>query len=205
MISSASDPRRLIAAAALVLAPLLLAVADTMQLIPGFEFEFTVVMWISFVLFVPAVLAVAELARGGAPRLALLGGAAALVGTVAGASMQVLFRTRAVLESAALDAATRDAAVGALEKSGPLALSTLVPGILFPLGLLTLGFALYRSRAVPAWSAALVALGGVLFPIGHAVGLAPALIGGDLVLLAGLAPIGAGLLRTARPAVAAVS
>jgi hypothetical protein len=190
-----SDTRVPFAAAALITAPALLTIADAMQTTDRFPFAFTVVLWAAFVCFVPAIFALADLARRGAPALATAGLASALVGTMAGAAMQVLFRTRAVLEGAAIDPAARAAAMGAIEGSAPLALSTLVPGIFFPIGLLVLAVALYRSRAVPAWSAALLGSGAVLFPVGHAVGLTPALIGGDLVLLAALAPIGASLFR----------
>jgi hypothetical protein len=200
---TASDTRVPFAALSLIAAPALLTIADAMQTTDRFPFAFTVVLWAAFVCFVPAIFALADMARRGAPALATAGLAAALVGTMAGAAMQVLFRTRAVLESAAIDPAARDAALGAIKGSAPLALSTLVPGIFFPIGLLILAVALYRARAVPMWSAALLGLGAVLFPVGHAVGLAPALVGGDLVLLAALAPIGASLLRGARAPAAA--
>lgn len=192
-----SDTRVPFAAAALVAAPALLTIADAMQASDQFPFAFTVVLWAAFVCFVPAIFALADLARRGAPALAMAGLASALVGTMAGAAMQVLFRTRAVLEGAAIDPAARAAAMGAIEGSAPLALSTLVPGLFFPIGLLVLAIALHRARAVPVWSAALLGLGAVLFPVGHAAGLVPALIGGDLVLLAALAPIGASLFRGA--------
>jgi hypothetical protein len=65
-----------------------------------------------------------------------------------------------------------------------LTLSTLVPGIFFPIGLLILSAGFMRGRVLPLGSFLTLVLGAVLFPIGHAAGIVPALIVGDLVLLA---------------------
>src|SRR5262245_12145813 len=58
-----------------------------------------------------------------------------------------------------------------------------VPAVLFPLGLLILSAAMIGS-SVPRRTAALIAAGALLFPLAHLSGVAAALIGGDVILLA---------------------
>ncbi len=174
------------ACAVLVAAPCLLTLADVLQVVRHASIAWTVVMWAAFVLFVPAVFVLARVLRPAAPRLALVAGSLALVGTMAGAAMQVLFRVVLTLEGAGLDPQVQAAATQALRGSFPLSASTLFPGALFPLGLMLFGAGLAWARRVAVPGALLLVLGGVLFPVGHAAGIAPALIGGDLVLLAAL-------------------
>jgi hypothetical protein len=64
-----------------------------------------------------------------------------------------------------------------------------VPGVLFPLGNLILALALFRARRLGAIASCTLALGALLFPIGHAIGIPAALIGGDVVLAAAFALI----------------
>lgn len=79
-----------------------------------------------------------------------------------------------------------------------LAATTLMPGALFPLGFLLLSVALLRSREFPTAAVVLLGVGAILFPIGHAVGVTPALIGGDVVLVVAMSWIASHL--RARPA-----
>jgi hypothetical protein len=101
---------------------------------------------------------------------------------MAGAAMQGLFRTLIALQQVDPTAS----ADRLLEAYPPLAVTTLMPGALFPLGLLLFAAALLRTRRVPPLAAVLLGFGALLFPIGHAVGVPAALIGGDLVLLLAL-------------------
>ncbi|HEX8211933.1 MAG TPA: hypothetical protein VF584_17285 [Longimicrobium sp.] len=174
------------AAACLIAAPLALTAADLLQLSRSAPFGWTVVMWLAFVLFVPAIFALGHVARSRAPTLGVVAAAVTLVGAMAGASMQVLFRTSAVLESAALSVESRAAVEAALSDHPLLTLTTLVPGILFPLGLIFLGLLLTRHHLGARPATFLLVLGGVLFPMGHAAEVDVALIGGDLVLLVAL-------------------
>jgi len=80
-----------------IIAPLLMLAADSLA-IGGLRFEFTIVLWLAFVFFVPAILGLTYLTANYGSRLALLGGASAYFGAMAGASMQVLFRVWAVLD-----------------------------------------------------------------------------------------------------------
>ncbi len=166
------------ASACLPLAPIFLLAGDILQILKGFDFELTLLLWISFVLFLPALGLLTYRALAAGQALAWAAGAFALIGTVAGASMQVLFRVIAVLNEAGAGAG-----VEVLENSGKLAQTTLMPGIFFPLGLLTLAIALSRGKVISAPAALLLAAGAILFPVGHAVGVPAALILGDLVLV----------------------
>jgi hypothetical protein len=174
------------AAACLVAAPLALTAADLLQVSGASPFGWTVVMWIAFVIFVPALFALGHVARLRAPTMGVVAAAITVVGAIAGASMQVLFRTAAVLESAPMSGASQHAVEEALSTHPLLGVTTLVPGILFPLGLILLAVVLTRHHVGATPATVLLGLGGVLFPIGHAAGVPVALIGGDLVLLVAL-------------------
>lgn len=188
------------AALCLVAAPLLLTVADVLQLADPATVPWTLFLWAAFVVFIPAIFTVAGLLRGRAPRWALLAGAMATTGAVAGAGIAVLARVLAFLAGTAVDPAVGLPAREAIEGSSLIALTTLVPGILFPLGTMLLAAGLGWTRSVPRRAAALLGLGGLLFPVGHAAGVPWALVGGDLVLLAAYAWIAAEVMRSAAPA-----
>jgi len=111
-----------------IIAPLVMLAADLLQ-IGGLRFEFTIVSWLTFVFFVPAIFGLTYLIAGYGSRLALLGGASAFFGAMAGASMQVLFRVWAVL--AAKDSPQT---IELLRGSGKLIATTQMIGIFFPLG-----------------------------------------------------------------------
>jgi hypothetical protein len=114
-------------------------------------------------LMLPAMLYLMRLARKGSPRLALSGGVLAFAGWLAGlmglGAGDVVFyhAARADDHAAAVSlvtAVTDDTTTSVL-------LGIFLVGHL--LGMLLLGVALWRSRAVPRWGAALVGLA----PIGH--------------------------------------
>lgn len=172
-----------------MLAPLPLLAGDVMQIVGGMNFEWTIALWLSFVLFVPAVFGLAYLVARGGSRLGLWGGAVAFAGCMAGASMQVLFRVWAVLGET-----NSTEAVALLQGSRKLIVSTQMIGILFPLGLLILAASIYRSRAASPLAALLLAGGALLFPVGRIAGVTFALLGGDLLLLAAFVMIGGRLL-----------
>jgi putative effector of murein hydrolase len=111
--------------------------------------------------------------------LVITGIACAFVGCFAGAGMQVLFRTWEVLQTA-----NQTSAAELLRTDSALNFSTLVPGVFFPIGLLLLAIGLMHARALPLKTTVPLALGAVLFPIGHAAGVVPAIVIGDVVLLA---------------------
>lgn len=188
-LSDASNRRRLIAGFCLIAAPALLLVADVMQINGRFDFEWTVVMWISFVLFVPAVLGIVHLLRNRADYCGLLGGALVVIGAMAGAGMMTIFRLNAVLKAGG-EREFAQLIASAFKANPALPFSIFTPGPLFPLGFIVLAVGLYQARIFSLWMSLVLALGGVLFPVGHAVGVKAALIGGDLLLLGALAWLG---------------
>lgn len=171
--------QRRLSVALLIGSPVLLLLGDVLQVVGGFDFEWTLALWGCFLLLIPALLWLPRLLgredHGGIVTGSLL----AYVGALFGATMQAMFRTGFVLRDFGHEDAIADIA-----SHLPLRATTQFPGILFPLGLLVLSVALFRSRAVPRPLALLLALGAILFPIGHAVRITFALIAGDVVLVA---------------------
>jgi hypothetical protein len=148
---------------------------------------------------VPAVLYLMRLAGPRAPRLTLAGGAVAFAGWLAGlislGASDLLYDHAAQLSDRAsaislVHAVTSDAAF-------------VIPEALFlighVLGLLLLGIALWRGRAVPRWAAALVGLASVVQFVVHDQAVLSACAFG--LLLIGMAACAVTLLRApAEPA-----
>jgi hypothetical protein len=167
-----------------IVAPLFMLAADLLQ-IGGLKFEFTIVLWLAFVFFVPAILGLTYLAASYGSRLALIGGASAYFGAMAGASMQVLFRVWAVLEEQ-----NSPQTIELLQKTLKLIATTQMIGIFFPIGLLTLAVCLYRNRVVSPIVVLSLAVGAILFPVGRIAGFWWAFIGSDLLLVVAFGLIG---------------
>jgi hypothetical protein len=160
-----------------IAAPLLMLAADLLQL-GGLKFEFTIVLWLAFVFFVPAILGLTYLIAKYGGGLAILGGASAFFGAMAGASMQVLFRVWAVLEEK-----NSPQTIELLKGSGKLIATTQMIGIFFPVGLLILAICLYWNRILSPLVALALAVGAILFPVGRIAGFWWAFIGSDILLI----------------------
>lgn len=145
------------------------------------------------VTIIPATVAVAWVARRGAPRLTAVGGFIALSGMFAGIALLGGVMTPALVTvQHDLDVGSMAALDDALHHEPLLGIASLmfIVAIVFGLGLL--GEALRRSRAVPAWVGIAVMVGGATHPfiphhIGQGIGL--------LVAAAGFAGVGVALLR----------
>lgn len=174
-----------IAAVCAILAPLTLLAGDLLLIIGKLRFEWTIALWLSFVLFVPAIFGLTYVAFGRGNKLALAGGASAFFGAMAGASMQVLFRVYAVLEEAG-----DGRAIELLQKTMKLIATTQMIGIFFPIGLILLSISIYKNRIFNRLIPLLLAVGAILFPIGRIGGFAIAVIGSGLVLTAAFGLIG---------------
>lgn len=147
---------------------------------------YSVLQWFDMafvVLLVPATFAVAWVARRGAPRLATVGAALALTGFLAGVASapnddQLAYTTA----DKALDLATVTRLDEALQANPTSAVASLTFILGLTIGLLLLGIALWRSRAVPAWMGIALALGGLTHPFmpgntTSAIGLAVTAVG----------------------------
>lgn len=177
---------------AAVLAPLLLLVGDCLAIANMNSIWWTLLLWLSFACFVPALAGTVVALSRSKPVLAAVAGVVVLIGTMAGAGMQAYFRTGIVLENAG-----HEAAVSFLRSQRVMLLTSQVPGICFPIGLLLLSFGVWRSRLAPAWVSATLALGAVLFPVGHAARVSWALVGGDVVLAVAFAALAMHMMRGA--------
>ncbi len=182
---------RRIGGAALILAPLVMLVADATAAALGERafWAWSVGLWISLYLFIGAILAVVDVLSARALRLGLLFGGTALLGLLTAATMQGIFRARYVLYGMA--------ETPELMTSEILA-SSIAPGILFPLSILALAILLGRTGGL-GWGLALaLAAGAVLFPVGRfIVGDVRINVVSDLLMAAALVSLGVRVWRAA--------
>jgi len=135
------------------------------------------------VALIPATIAAAWVARRGAPRLTTAGAFIALSGFLAGIALLGGVETPPLVTvQHHLDPAVMSDLQDAMEGEPLLGIASLlfIVGVVLGLGLL--GGALRRSRAVPAWSAFAVMIGGATHPfiptsVGQGVGLLVAAVG----------------------------
>ena len=131
-------------------------------------------LWLSLLfalLIVPGVMAVAWVARRGAPWLALAGGVVSLAAFTAGSTLPNVDLAAYVAGQRGLDAtALNDAVMGHPTVTGRLGFFLVGQAV----GLVLLGLALWRSRAVPAWAAACLAVSGPAHLVGGVGGNAVA-------------------------------
>lgn len=142
------------------------------------------------VTLIPATIAAAWVARRGAPRLTTAGAVIALSGFFTGIALLGGVETPPLVTvQHHLDPSTMSRFQDAMEGEPLLGIASLlfILGIVIGLGLL--GGALRRSRAVPAWSAFAVMIGGATHPfiptsVGQGIGLLVAATGFAVVSLA---------------------
>jgi hypothetical protein len=157
---------------------------DILETLKWFDAVFVVTL-------VPATIAVAWVARRGAPSLTTAGAVIALTGFLVGLPLLGVETPALVAVQHDLDLTSVAALDEALHHEPLLGIASLlfIVGIVFGLGLL--GGALKRSRAVPAWVGIAVMVGGATHPfipnhIGQGIGLfvaAAGFIGVSLALL----------------------
>jgi hypothetical protein len=184
-MKSINHPFIRIAAICAILAPLVLLAGDLLLIIGQRRFEWTIVLWLSFVLFVPAIFGLTYITYDSGNKLGLMGGASAFFGAMAGASMQILFRVYAVLDDAGVGQATE-----LLQKTMKLIATTQMIGIFFPIGLILLSISIYSNRIFNRLIPLLLTIGAILFPIGRIGGFAIAVIGSGMFLTAAFGLIG---------------
>ena len=170
----------------LIASSVVLLIGDVLQITNHQNILWTICLAISFVLFVGGMPAINSFLSASNQALRLLINVFLLIGAIAGASMQVFFRTRILLENEKFTDA-----VTSLSNNPLMAFTTMVPGIFFPLGLILLSIALFIAGKIPKWKIVLLLLGAIAFPVGHAIGIIYALVLGDLLLLSAWIVIGA--------------
>jgi hypothetical protein len=184
-----AEPRRRLGGICLIAAPLLLFVADLFQVFSGYGFVWTTIDWVAFVFFIPAALALGHVTRPQCNLLGLVGSGCVIVGAMAAAQTIALFRIRGVLLHGVpgLPADT----LQRIFKADPRLFLTIFPlGLFFSTGLILLGLALLRTGRFGLVAPVLLALGGLIFPFGHAAGVAAGLFAGDLLLVIGMSWLG---------------
>lgn len=195
-LSPSSNRRRIIAGASLIV----LAVVFLLNTLTGMMTEasassqsrialagFTTV--VNMVLMIASVLGIMQILRARADLLGLLGGTSTLIGWTAAIRIGVIIQLNALSESGV--AGIPPNLNEFLSKSAPSVWASIFPiGIFFPLGLITLGIALVLAHPVNRLFGLLLAMGGVLFPIGRAAGHVWAIVACDIVLGVAFALIG---------------
>ncbi len=140
-------------------------------------------------LMIGAVLGITQLLRRRADRAGLIGATLALIGWVVGSRIMVIGQLQALLANG-VPGVSPDS-FQKMFQHAPLVFISIVPvGLLFPIGMIILGITMFVARPIPRGVGALLAIGGVLFPIGRAAGHEWAVVLCDLVLAATFALIG---------------
>ena len=136
---------------------------------------------VQMALFIGSIGGITQLLRRRADRAGLIGAAMALMGWAVGIRIMALGQLESLLAIG-----VTGVPADTLEKmfaAAPLVWASIVPvGLIFPLGLITLGITLFVTRPVSRWIGALLIAGGILFPLGRAVRLEWAIAACDLVL-----------------------
>jgi hypothetical protein len=133
-------------------------------------------------LTVGAVLGITQLVRRKRDGLGLTGAALAILGATVGARIMVLGQLR--------DLAGNNSIMDMLQ-SARIVWASIVPiGLMYPIGLMLLGIAIISARPVHRWIGVALAIGGLLFPVGRAIGVGPAIYGSDAILALAYASLG---------------
>ncbi|MCA1565411.1 MAG: hypothetical protein LC803_07210 [Acidobacteria bacterium] len=194
--SSSSNRRRVIAGASLVGLSVTFLSNTALRLMtepaPPSQTTIAVVGFVAVlnaVLMTAATLGLAQLLRARADWAGLLGAASTLVGWAASTRISVLIQLDALLRAGV--EGVPPSALESIFKAAPAMWVSVFPvGLFFPLGLITLGLALFWWRPVNSWLGLLLALGGVFFPLGRAVGIQWAIVASDITLATAFVGIG---------------
>jgi hypothetical protein len=149
----------------LIGAPLLVAIGSP------FWFSDSTLLWAgaiqmyAWLLFIPALLCLARLLQHQAPRLAVVSGTLGIFGSVGGLNFGTFGAYLWATGTAGVDAAT----VREIQQIADAQLFPILnlPGIFFPISLLVLSIGLFQTRAVPRWTAILLGIGAISFPLGR--------------------------------------
>lgn len=186
--------RKNLAALALIGAPLILVACDLIHGIESLQTVRYVLGKGAMAIFAFAPLALLHLLRGRADRAGIIGAALTMIGAMGGTSLFTF-----ILLGHEMEAGLDPSVVSQIESVFRSVYQTAVwyplPGLFFPLGLVTLGVALFVTRATTRLEASLIAVGGALFPAGRIPDAqAIELVSGVLMLL-GMGSVGLRLLR----------
>jgi len=158
--------------------------SQTMIALAGF------VTVLTAVLMPAAMLGLSQLLRASADRAGLLGAAFALIGWAAATRITTVIQLD-TLTGSVIAGGEGVSAIGSALQSAPAVFVSIFPvGLFFPLGIILLGLALFRWHPASRWAGLLLALGGLLFPVGRAAGIGFAIVACDITLGAAFAALG---------------
>lgn len=144
---------------------------------------------VNAVLMIAAILGITHLLKKKADWIGLVGGTLAIIGWMAATRMSSVFQLNALFNGGIENIPSN--AIEIAFKSAPAVWGSVFPmGIFYPAGLITVGIALFWFKPVNRWLGLLLALGGILFPIGRAANVIPAVIACDIVLASAFTLIG---------------
>ncbi|HYO79716.1 MAG TPA: hypothetical protein VE010_24840 [Thermoanaerobaculia bacterium] len=147
-------------------------------------------------MMIGSVLAITHLLRRKGDLAGLIGGALTLMGWGVSLRILALRQVGHVIENG-VEGVPADV-LGRVFSSAPVVFFSLIPiGLLFPIGMIILGLTLFFARPVNRWLGLTLALGGLLFPLGRAIGALWAFAACDLLLALTFAILGQQIL--ARP------
>ena len=132
-------------------------------------------------LLIGSLFGITQLLRHRADRAGLTGAALALMGWTAGVRIMTLGQMESLLKSG-VTGLPQDTLQKMFEPAPMVLVSIVPPGILFPIGLVTLGITLIVKRPIDWRIGVLLTAGGILFPVGRAVRLEWAVTACDLTL-----------------------
>jgi hypothetical protein len=140
-------------------------------------------------LMVGALLGITQLLRHRADRAGLIGATVVLAGWIISTRIMVIGQLDALLTNG-VPGVPADA-LQKIFQHAPLVFVSIIPiGLLFPIGLIVLGLTLAIVRPIHRGVGVLMAIGGVLFPLGRAVDYEWAVVASDLLLAATFALTG---------------
>ena len=158
------------------------ATSDVMIALRGFAAP------LHMVLLIGSVFGIMQILRVRADSAGLIGGTLTLMGWTAGVRILGLGQLESLLASGGTDVPPNT--LGALLGAAPLVHVSIVHmGILFPIGLITMGATIAVTGVIPRPIGVILAVGGFLFPVGRIGSLAWAFHSCDLLLGAAFALI----------------
>lgn len=145
-------------------------------------------------LMAASLFGITQLLRRRSDLAGLIGATLTLLGWVVSSRIMVIGQLQAVLVNG-VPGVPADS-LGRILQHAPLVFVSIIPiGLVFPVGLIVLGITMVLARPVHRTIGATLAIGGVLFPLGRAVGFEWAVVSSDLALAAAFGSIGWQILK----------
>lgn len=169
-----------------ILGPVLLLTADLLAAFSGEDYHFRsgFILWLALLCFLAILFGLKSLTVKSYKKIAIAGVVSGSIGLMAAACITALYRVESVLISG-LDPQTFSV-VEAVLLDSPIIATVFPFSPLFPIGLLLLSFAVWRSKTVGMWFALSIALGALLFPEARMGGMISVQIASGILLLIGL-------------------